>query len=144
MAGFLDGVWSDRVGSRTGPLRKVAVASAVAMALLGLTDRWHSPVAIAVMVAATVITVADNGLAFTAVAEIAGPFWSGRALGAQNTGQSLTASFVPPLAAELIASIGYPGCFAVTAFFPLVAIGLVPVYFMNRDPAPAPRARTES
>jgi MFS family permease len=128
------GVWSDRVGSRTGPLRKVAVASALAMALLGLTDWWHSPAAIALMVAATVISVADNGLAFTAVAEISGPFWSGRALGAQNTCQSLTASFVPPLAAELIASIGYPGCFAVAAFFPAVAIGLVPVYLMNRGP----------
>jgi MFS family permease len=131
------GVWSDRVGSRTGPLRKVAVASALAMALLGLTDWWHSPAALALMVAATVITVADNGLAFTAVAELAGPFWSGRALGAQNTGQSLTASFVPPLAAELIALIGYPGCFAVAAFFPAVAIGLVPVYFMNRGPSAA-------
>ena len=35
------------------------------------------------------ITVSDNGLAFTAIAEIAGPFWSGRALGTQNTSQHL-------------------------------------------------------
>jgi MFS family permease len=131
------GAWSDRAGSRTGPLRKVAVASAMAMALLGLADCWHSPAAIALMVAATVITVADNGLAFTAVAEIAGPFWSGRALGAQNTGQSLVASFVPPLAAELVTTIGFPGTFAVAAFFPAVAIGLVPVYLVGRRPSTA-------
>jgi MFS family permease len=102
------------------------------MALLGAADGWHSPAAIGLMVAATVITVADNGLAFTAVAEIAGPFWSGRALGAQNTGQTLGASLVPPLAAELIAAIGYPGTFAVAAFFPAVAIGLVPAYRVRR------------
>ena len=47
---------------------------------------------------ATVVTVADNGLAFTAVAERAGPFWSGRALGLQNTAQFLAAAAVPPLA----------------------------------------------
>ncbi len=40
------------------------------------------------LVLATVISVADNGLAFTSVAEIGGPFWAGRAMGAQNTAQS--------------------------------------------------------
>ncbi len=49
------------------------------------------------MVIASVITVSDNGLAFTAIAEIAGPFWSGRALGTQNTSQLLTAGVAPPL-----------------------------------------------
>ena len=43
------------------------------------------------------VSVADNGLAFTAVAEIAGAHWSGRALGAQNTGQFLAAALVAPL-----------------------------------------------
>ncbi|MBO9704181.1 MAG: amidohydrolase family protein, partial [Arthrobacter sp.] len=38
-------------------------------------------------------------LAYTSVAEIAGPFWSGRALGTQNTGQFLAASDMPRLAA---------------------------------------------
>lgn len=47
------------------------------------------------MVIASVITTADNGLAFTAVAEIAGPYWSGRALGAQNTTQYVAATLVP-------------------------------------------------
>jgi hypothetical protein len=51
------------------------------MGLLALTDQLDSPVSIVVMVIASVITVSDNGLAFTAIAEIAGPFWSGRALG---------------------------------------------------------------
>ena len=76
---------------------------------------------------ATVVTVADNGLAFTAVAERAGPFWSGRALGVQNTAQFLAAAAVPPVAGLSVAWAGFPATFALAAVFPLVAIGLVPV-----------------
>jgi hypothetical protein len=79
------------------------------------------------MVIASVITVSDNGLAFTAIAEIAGPFWSGRALGTQNTSQLLTAGIAPPLFGGLIGAAGYPAAFAVCALFPLIAIPLVPV-----------------
>lgn len=121
------GIWSDRVGSRMRPLRAVAVAAAVAMALLALTDELSSPAAILLLVVASVITVADNGLAFTAVAEISGPYWSGRALGAQNTSQYLTASIVPPLFGAIIGTFGYPLAFLVTALCPIVAVPLVPV-----------------
>ncbi|MCB8808828.1 hypothetical protein LJD48_28195, partial [Escherichia coli] len=67
-----------------------------------LTDWLDSPASIALLVIASVITVADNGLAFTSVAEAAGPYWSGRALGAQNTGQFLVAAIVPPAIGALI------------------------------------------
>jgi hypothetical protein len=79
------------------------------------------------MVVASVITVSDNGLAFTAIAEIAGPFWSGRALGTQNTSQLLTAGVAPPLIGGLIGIAGYPVAFAVCALLPLMAIPAVPV-----------------
>ncbi len=102
------GRWSDRVGSRLRPIRTIAVAAALAMALLALTDELGSPLSIAVMIVASVITVSDNGLAFTAIAEIAGPFWSGRALGTQNTSQLLTAGIAPPIFGALIAAAGYP------------------------------------
>jgi hypothetical protein len=107
------------------------------MGLLALTDQLRSPVSIAVMVAASVITVSDNGLAFTAIAEIAGPFWSGRALGTQNTSQLLTAGVVPPVFGALIAAAGFPLAFAVCALFPLVALPLVPV---DADPLRGPPA----
>jgi predicted MFS family arabinose efflux permease len=122
------GHWSDNVGSRLRPIRTIAVAAAVAMALLALTDQLRSPVAIVVMVAASTITVSDNGLAFTAIAEIAGPFWSGRALGTQNTSQLLTAGIVPPAFGALIAAAGFPLAFAVCALFPVLALPLVPVH----------------
>lgn len=131
---ILAGVWSDRVGSRLRPLRAVACAAAVAMALLGLTDRIDGPASVVVLVLATVVTVADNGLAFTSVAELAGPFWSGRALGAQNTAQFLAASAVPPVVGTLLGLVGYPVTFALTALLPAVAAPLVPV--RGEHPAP--------
>jgi sugar phosphate permease len=118
---------SDVVASRMRPLRWIALAAAATMAALGVTSGLDLPVAVALMVIGTVITVADNGLAFTAVAERAGPFWSGRALGVQNTAQFLTASAVPPLAGLLIAHQGYDVAFLVAAAFPALAAGLVPV-----------------
>jgi MFS family permease len=99
------------------------------MGLLALTDWLHSPLSVAVMVIASVITVSDNGLAFTAIAEIAGPFWSGRALGTQNTSQLLTAAIAPPLFGSLIGAAGYPVAFAVCALFPVIALPLVPLDF---------------
>ncbi|WP_431232837.1 MFS transporter [Mycolicibacterium psychrotolerans] len=120
------GRWSDWMGSRLRPIRMIAGAAAASMALLALTDALHSPLSIAVMVVASVITVVDNGLAFTAIAEIAGPFWSGRALGTQNTSQLLAAGLTPPLFGALIGVLGYPVAFAVCALFPVVALPLVP------------------
>ncbi|BBY29242.1 MFS transporter [Mycolicibacterium sediminis] len=121
------GRWSDRVGSRLRPVRTIAVAAALTMGLLAVTDAFDSPVAVALLVVASVVTVSDNGLAFTAIAEISGPFWSGRALGTQNTSQLFTTGVVPPLFGVLIAAFGYPAAFALCALLPLVALPLVPV-----------------
>lgn len=118
---------SDVVGSRMRPLQWVAIGAAISMLLLGVTSGADWSVAVGLMVLATAVTVADNGLAFTAVAERAGPFWSGRALGVQNTAQFLTASAVPPVAGLAITEWGYSAAFAASALFPLVAVALVPV-----------------
>ncbi|WP_109560532.1 MFS transporter [Mycolicibacter senuensis] len=123
----LAGRWSDRVRSRLRPIRSLAVASAVAMLVLGVTDHLHSHLAETAFVVAAVISVLDNGLSSTAVAEIAGPYWSGRALGTQNTTQRLTAGIAPPLFGALIGAAGYPVAFALCGLFPLAAVRLVPV-----------------
>ncbi|MFC7495227.1 MULTISPECIES: MFS transporter [unclassified Nocardioides] len=117
---------SDVVGGRMRPLRWVAYAAAATMALLGLAAALDLAVAVLLVVVATLVTVADNGLAFTAVAERAGPSWSGRALGMQNTAQFLAASAVPPLAGLAIGHLGYAAAFAISALFPLLAAPLVP------------------
>jgi len=120
------GRWSDRVGSRLRPIRAIAVVAGLAMLALALADAVGTPWSVAVMVAASVITVSDNGLAFTAVAEIAGPFWSGRALGVQNTSQILAGGIAAPVFGALIGAAGYPVAFAVCALFPVAALPLVP------------------
>ncbi|MGB0972802.1 MAG: MFS transporter, partial [Mycobacterium sp.] len=66
-------------------------------------------------------------LSFTAIAERAGPFWSGRALGVQNTTQLMVASIAQPVFGGLIGVVGYPMVFALCAVFPFAAIPLVPV-----------------
>jgi predicted MFS family arabinose efflux permease len=121
------GQLSDMVGSRMRPLRWVTVAAAATMFALGVTSGLDWAVAVPVLVLATLVTVADNGLAFTAVAERAGPFWSGRALGLQNTAQYLTAAAVAPLAGLAISHHGYSATFILAAAFPLAALGMVPV-----------------
>ncbi|NYI44691.1 MFS family permease [Nocardioides aromaticivorans] len=124
---------SDRVGSRMRPMRAVAVVAAATMALLGLAAAAAdgsgavTAVAVVLLVVASAVTVADNGLAFTAVAERAGPFWSGRALGLQNTAQHVAAVAVPPLAGLAITAWSYGATFALAAAFPLLAVAVVPV-----------------
>lgn len=120
------GVWSDRLGSRMRPLRWVALAAVGSMLLMAAVGLIVTPLAAFVLIVAATISVADNGLAFGAVAEIAGPYWSGRALGAQNTGQWIGASLVGPLAGLLIGVVGYPLTFVAAGVCALVAVPLVP------------------
>ena len=119
------GWWSDRAGSRLGPMRVVAAGALGTMLALGLLE--DTRLAVTLVVAATIVTVADNGLAFTAVAELGGPFWAGRAMGVHNTGQYLVSALVPPFVGALVIDRGYAFAFAAVALFPLVAIPLVPV-----------------
>ncbi|MGD9991342.1 MAG: MFS transporter, partial [Pseudonocardia sp.] len=72
-------------------------------------------------------SVADNGLAYTAVAEMAGSSWSGRALGIQNTGQNLVSAAAPVALGAVIGVAGYAVGFAVAALAPLAAIATTPV-----------------
>lgn len=128
------GVLSDRVGSRVRPLRWVAVSAVVVMLLLAGVGLLQWPVAVAVaLVVASAVTVADNGLAFTSVAEMAGPTWAGRALGAQNTGQFIAASIVGPAVGALIGLVGYPLAFLAVAVLPALAIPIIPSEAAEHD-----------
>jgi MFS family permease len=120
------GRWSDRVGSRMRPVRTIALATGVGMMALALSDRLNSPVTVAIMVAVSVITVMDNGLEATAITESAGQYWSGRALGIQNTTQRVMALAGQPAFGALIGVAGYPLAFALCGLFPLAAAPMVP------------------
>jgi sugar phosphate permease len=120
------GRWSDLAGSRLRPMRTLAGVVATVVGLTALGMAWHSPLAVGALLAAVALSVSTNGLAFTAVAELAGLAWAGRALGVQNTGQNLAAAATPPVLAQLIDGIGYGGAFGLVTLFPALAILAVP------------------
>lgn len=121
------GYWSDRAGSRLRPMRQLAMASVAVMLLVAFGDLTWPWLVLLAFVLAAVITVADNGLGFTASAELAGSAWAGRAMGAQNTAQNIASSLTPPLLGLVIGDTRYALAFGVAAIFPLLAVGLTPV-----------------
>lgn len=124
---ILVGHLSDRVRSRVRVLRWVAISGVTTMLVLAAAGALHWSVIAAVMlIVASTVSVADNGLSYTSIAEASGPSWSGKALGIQNTGQFIAASAVGPGIGALIAAVGYPVSFALVALTPLAAIPLVP------------------
>jgi MFS family permease len=124
---ILVGRWSDRTGSRLRPMRQLAVITAAVVAATAVSTAWPSPLTPALLVAAIAVGSSTNGLSFTSTAEIAGPAWSGRALGLHNTGQNLTAALVPPAAAAVISATSYWPAFALAAALAGVSALIVPV-----------------
>jgi MFS family permease len=120
VARLVAGWWSDRLGERLRPVRWIALGIAAIVALLAAGA--HP----AVLLAAAVLTVSPNGLAYTAVAEQAGPARAGKALGIQNTAQNLAGMATAPLMAGLIAATSYRTAFAAAAIFPLAAALVIP------------------
>jgi sugar phosphate permease len=135
------GVWSDRVGSRLGPMRQLAVLSAGLMLLIGLGALLDAGWIVVGFALGAVVTVADNGLAYTAVAELAGTSWSGRALGVQNTGQNIAAVLTAPALAAAIGDSRYALGFAVAAICPVLAVPLTPVRAERTRPRTVSAAR---
>lgn len=123
---LLVGALSDRVGSRMRPLRLVAIGAAVVTAGVGLGAGTGIGLVVPLLVAAAALTAADNGLAFTAVAEIGGRSWAGRALGVQNTAQFAAGTAVVPVAGLAIGAIGYAWTFGLVALAAAAAVPLVP------------------
>ena len=141
------GRWSDRIGSRMRPVRIIAGAAAVSLFLLAWADHLNSRYQVVLMITISVIAVLDNGLEATAITEFAGPFWSGRALGIQNTTQRLMAAAAPPMFGALITASKYPVAWALCGLFPLVAVPLVPARLLPsglQSPGLQTRARRQS
>ena len=115
---------TDRLANATGPHHRHR--RRLDLFLLALADEHDWLLEVPLMIAISVIAVLDNGLEATAITEFAGPFWSGRALGVQNTTQRLMAAAGPPLFGALIDAAKYPAAWALCGLFPLVAVPLVP------------------
>lgn len=120
------GRWSDVVGERLRPIRLLSIGNALILSALTAAVLTHSPAAVPILLLAGLITVSSNGLAFTAVAEIAGRRWAGRALGTQNTLQNLASTATPAPLGALVTGLGFGAAFAVAVAFPVLAAFAVP------------------
>jgi hypothetical protein len=129
------GRWSDVIGSRLRPLRRIGLALAVAMGASAAATAGPLGVALAAFVLAGGLSMAWNGLSFTAAAEAAGEARSGAAIGFQQTVLAVIGAGVPPAFAAVVEATSWRTAFAVAAAVPLVgwwALGLA-----DRSPASA-------
>jgi hypothetical protein len=109
--------------SLTATLSANVFINAIAFLIPAMNTQRGTGLATAGLLAIT----GDNGLPFTSVPEIAGRYWSGRALGTQNTVERMTVAVGPPVFGALITAPRYPLAFAVCGLFPLAALPFFPL-----------------
>ncbi|HXV33307.1 MAG TPA: MFS transporter [Gaiellaceae bacterium] len=119
------GRWSDRVGTRIGPLVKIAFALSALLALSAALTSAPLALLLPAFLAAGATSQAWNALSFTAAAELAGLARAGAALGFQQTALAVASSIAPPVFAVLVESASWGVAFALAATLPLAGAGLL-------------------
>lgn len=119
------GRWSDVLGSRIVPLRRVGVAIAGSLVLTAALVSASLWLLVPVLALAGGLTMAWNGLVFTAAAELAGPSRSGAAIGFQQTMLSGIGVAAPVLFAATVSRASWAVAFLVAAAFPLAGRALL-------------------
>jgi sugar phosphate permease len=114
------GRWSDLMRSRVVPLRRIGLAIVGVMLVTALLAGGPIRLLVPVLVLACGLTMAWNGLSFTAAAELAGPVRSGAAIGVQQTVLALIGVGAPVLFAASVAQTSWALAFLLAAVFPLV------------------------
>jgi len=114
------GRWSDVVGSRVGPLRRVGLAVAGSLLLTALLAEGPLWALVPVLAVAGGLSMAWNGLSFTAAAELAGAARSGAAIGFQQSVLSGLGVLAPIVFATTVSSGSWAIAFAISAALPLV------------------------
>lgn len=114
------GRWSDILRTRIVPLARIGIAMSVALAVA--TALLSAPLTLLVpaFVVAGSLTMAWNGVAFAAVAELAGRARSGAALGVQQTVLSLGGVGAPLAFAAVVSATSWSLAYGLAAAFPLV------------------------
>jgi predicted MFS family arabinose efflux permease len=119
------GRWSDRLGQRLVPLRRLARVIAGLFVAVAVLAAFDGPVVVPVLLVAGVVAISWNGLAFVAVGEMAGPGRAGTALGVQNTAVALGAAVTAPVLAAVVERTSWSVGFAVAAAAALTAVLLL-------------------
>jgi MFS family permease len=103
-----NGWWSDRVGSRLGPLRIVAVLTAAGFGVAALLQPGPGSVLAAVLVPAAALAISWNGLVFTAAGELAPQGRAATAMAVSNTANYVSAAATPALGGLVAQLAGWP------------------------------------
>jgi sugar phosphate permease len=113
------GRWSDRVGSRIAPLRRLGIAVTASLALAAGLAAGPLWLLVPTIAAAGGLSMAWNGLSFTAAAELAGAARSGAALGLEQTVLSGVGALAPLVFGATVSSGSWPIAFGIAALLPL-------------------------
>jgi sugar phosphate permease len=114
------GRWSDVLRSRVTPLRRIGVGTCGALALA--TALLYGPLFVLVpaLVVSGALSMAWNGLSFTAAVELAGRSRSGAAIGVQQSALSLTGVIAPVAFAAAVSGTSWRAAYALAAAAPLL------------------------
>jgi sugar phosphate permease len=118
------GRWSDVLGSRVRPLRGIGVLIAVALLAVAVLSDSAAWLLVPVLVFATGMSMAWNGLSYTIAAELGGRR-SGAAIGFQQTVLSAIGVVAPVSFAAVVSGTSWGIAFALAALFPLAGAWLL-------------------
>jgi sugar phosphate permease len=118
------GRWSDVLGSRVRPLRRIGVAIGIALALVAVLSGAPGWVLVPALAVATGLSMAWNGLSFTIAAELGGRR-SGAAIGFQQTVLSAIGVAAPVAFAAVVSASSWGLAFGLAALFPLAGAWLL-------------------
>lgn len=113
------GRWSDRIGRRVALIRQLGVAIACTLVATALLTDGPITLLVPTLVLAGGLTMAWNGLSFTAAAELAGPVRTGAAIGFQQTVLAACGIAAPVVFAATVSSTSWELAFLVAAIVPL-------------------------
>jgi sugar phosphate permease len=113
------GRWSDVVGSRIGPLRKVGLMVAVSVAVVAVLADGTLWLLVPALAVAGGLSMGWNALAFASAAELAGPARSGAAIGFQQSVLCGIAIAAPIVFALTVSRTTWALAFLLAALVPL-------------------------
>jgi MFS family permease len=119
------GHWSDVLGSRAVPLRRLGVFTALATAAVAALTGASLWILVPAFVVAGGFSMSWNGLSFTAAAELAGGRRSGAAIGFQQSVLSGVGAAAPVIFGALVAATSWRAGFALAAVCPLAGLLLL-------------------
>lgn len=115
------GRWSDRIGSRVVPLRRLSWAITLSWVFVVLLFGVDGTLFVAMLVVAGTLSISWNALSFTAAAEFAGEGRAGTAIGMQQTIVFGSAAIVAPAFGSLVEAIDWRWSFFTLALSPIAA-----------------------